>query len=141
MNTFIKKASLICVHIGLNYKNHVIINDTIFTFFIVSPCLNITSLNLTDSWVVANFEVLDGEPDTVFLQHSLDENSFTVISEGVNVSERNSGSIFAKYTFNVHEEQYFQLIAYEQTYQSSKDCSTIFKLEKSNQFHLLLLIK
>ena len=87
---------------------------------------------MTERWVFIEFEVLDGEPDTVFLTHSSDGITFSIISESVNVSDSYSGSIFANYSFDVYEDQYFQLIAYEKTYQSSKDCSAIAKYEKCN---------
>ena len=89
-------------------------------------------MNLTESWVVLAFEVLDGKPDTLFLTHSLDGKKFMIISEGVNVSESSSGSIFVNYIFDIYEDQYFQLIAYEKYFQSSTDCSAIAKYNKSN---------
>ena len=91
-----------------------------------SPCLNITSLSLTESEVMAGYQVLNGMPDTLFLSHSSDRKNFTIISEGVNVSRSLSGKIYANYSCDLSKNQYFQLIAYEQSFQSSTNCSAIF---------------
>ena len=52
-------------------------------------------MNLTETWVLVIFEVLAGEPDTVFLTHSLNKQKLLLISVKVLTCQKVMVEVFS----------------------------------------------
>ncbi len=89
---------------------------------LVSSCLDIINIALTEQSVFVIYEIIQGQPDTVSLDYSND--NVTFINLGTNISS--SQLQFTVYgTFITSHSQYFRMRAYEKGFAHSLHCSPV----------------
>ena len=97
---------------------------SLYIVIAVSPCLNITNVTLTEYSVTVIYEITQGYPDSVSLDHSIDNLIFNNI--GSNIS-----SILLLFTvngtFSTSQTQFFKMRAFEKGFASFSSCSFIYQ--------------
>ena len=90
----------------------------------VSSCLLINNITLTDNSVIVTYEIIQGHPDTVSLDHSNDNVTFINLATNISSTQLQ----FTMYgTFNTSQSQYFRMRAYEKGFSHSLHCSPVYE--------------